>query len=170
MKKIALLFTFLLVITSCKCQKVSTNESGLNTDSEVNLKNQSINEEQLPVIEYGATSRGFLFALKVENKVLEYTQKSGHIPDRDLKGFENKIMLSDKDWNEIITYLKEVKLDEVKDYKWPTEMRYYDGAPHANITFVKNGEKFSANGFDHGHPPVEVEKLVNKIMSLIPKK
>jgi len=46
--------------------------------------------------------------------------------------------------------------------KWPTEKRYYDGAAHANIIFESKGVKYPANGFDHGFPPAEVEKLVNK--------
>ena len=50
--------------------------------------------------------------------------------------------------------------------KWPTEKRYYDGAAHANITFESKGVKYPANGFDHGFPPAEVEKLVNLITKL----
>lgn len=168
MKVIIYLANLVFLFTSCNCQKSSTS-SNLVENSNMETINSSVQNE-LPVIEYGANSRGYFFIMKVENKVLEYTLKTGYIPDRDFKKYENKIDISDKDWNEIVMYLKAVKLDEVKDYKWPTEMRYYDGAPEANIVFVKNGVKYPANGFDHLHPPVEIEKLVNKIISLIPQK
>jgi hypothetical protein len=59
-----------------------------------------------------------------------------------------------------------VELDKVKDLKWPTEKRFYDGAPHANITFVNKGVEYSTNGFDGGFPPKEIADLVNKIVEL----
>lgn len=64
---------------------------------------------------------------------------------------------------------KTVDLAKVNDLKWPTEKRFYDGAANANVTFVSNGVAYSANGFDHGFPPVEIEKLVNKIIKLTEK-
>ena len=42
--------------------------------------------------------------------------------------------------------------------------------PNANIIFEANGVKYPANGFDHGFPPAEVEKIVNKILSLVENK
>jgi len=64
---------------------------------------------------------------------------------------------------------KAVDLAKVKDLKWPTEKRFYDGAAHANVTFISNEVEYTANGFDHGYPPVEIEKLVNKIVKLTEK-
>jgi hypothetical protein len=60
-------------------------------------------------------------------------------------------------------------LEKVKDLKWPTEKRYYDGAAFANIIFESKGIKYPANGFDHGFPPSEIEKLVTKITKLAEK-
>jgi hypothetical protein len=99
-------------------------------------------------------------SLKVENQTL-YVSKT-----RDFKEYETKIAISDADWKEISTLANAVDLDKVKDLKWPTEKRYYDGAPHANIIFESKGVKYPANGFDHGFPPAEVEKLVNTITKL----
>ena len=59
---------------------------------------------------------------------------------------------------------------KVKDLKWPTEKRYYDAAAFANIIFESKGIKYPANGFDHGFPPTEIEKLVTKITKLAEKK
>ena len=88
---------------------------------------------------------------------------------RDFKDYEQKINISETDWKEIVSLTKEIELDKVKDLKWPTEKRYYDGAAHANIIFISEGVEYPANGFDHGFPPVEIEKLVNTILKLTEK-
>ena len=165
MKAITILATLSIMITSCNCQKKAT-DSNVVANSEA-VKDAIINnktQSAVPTIYYEATTRGFVLATKVENKIL-YVSK-----ERDFKEYSDKIQISDADWNEISVLAKAVNLEKVKDMKWPTEERYHDGAAHANITFEANGVKYPANGFDHGHPPAEVEKLVNKILSLVEKK
>lgn len=141
MKKFLILSTLILTLLACSGIKSSSKESA-------------------PTIFYEANTRGFFLALKVENQVL-YTSS-----DRDFKAYSNKIEISDTDWKEISTLVKAVDLEKVKDLKWPTEKRYYDGAAFANIIFESKGVKYPANGFDHGFPPAEIEKLVTKITKL----
>lgn len=150
-----ILVTFLITITSCNCQKDTVSSNALT--SETNMQNA------IPIIKYEANSRGLVLKVKVENQVASVSRV------RDSKDYEEKIKISDSDWKEIITLTKEVDLTKVKDLKWPTEMRFYDGAAHANIIFISGGEEYPANGFDHGYPPVEIEKLVNKILKLTEK-
>jgi hypothetical protein len=108
-------------------------------------------------------ARNISLNIKVENQVLYVSRVRG------FKDYEEKTKISDADWQEISTLAKAVDLSKVKDLKWPTEKRYYDGAAHANITFISNGVEYPANGFDHEFPPVEIEKLVNKIVKLTEK-
>ena len=117
----------------------------------------------IPVINYEANARNFVLNIKVENQMLLVSRS------RDIKDYQEKIKISDADWKEIAMLIKTVDLAKVKDLKWPTEKRFYDGAAHANVTFFSNGVAYSANGFDHGFPPVEIEKLVNKIIKLTEK-
>lgn len=149
------LVTFLITITSCNCQKDTVSSNALT--SETNMQNE------MPIIKYEANARGLALAVKVENQILYVSRV------RDFKDYEEKIKISDADWKEIVTLTKAVDLDKVKDLKWPTEKRYYDGAAHANIFFISGGIEYPANGFDHGYPPVEIEKLVNKILKLTEK-
>ena len=144
MKKFLILSTLILTLLACSGIKSSSKESA-------------------PTIFYEANTRGFFLALKVENQVL-YTSS-----DRDFKAYSNKIEISDTDWKEIVALAKNVDLEKVKDLKWPTEKRYYDGAAFANIIFESKGVKYPANGFDHGFPPAEIEKLVTKITKLAEK-
>ncbi|WP_143055611.1 uL22 family ribosomal protein [Flavobacterium terrigena] len=166
MKVFTILATIAITITSCNCQKKATDSSGVATNSS-EVKNAVINnktQSTVPTIYYEANTRGFFMAVKVENQLL-YTSK-----ERDFKAYSSEMKISDADWKEISALANAVDLEKVKDMKWPTEKRYYDGAPHANIIFESKGVKYPANGFDHGYPPVEVEKLVNKILSLVQDK
>ena len=143
-----LLGMILLFFVGCKPTKTDVN----------NYQNKDI-----PVIKYEANARNLFLNIKVENQEL-FVSRS-----RDAKDYQEKITISDADWKEIVMLTKAVDLAKVKDLKWPTEKRFYDGAAHANVTFVSNEVEYTAKGFDHGFPPVEIEKLVNKILKLTEK-
>ena len=165
MKVITILATIIITITGCNCQKKAT-ESNVVTNNNSAVKDAVLNnktQSTVPTIYYEASTRGFFIALKVENQVL-YISK-----ERDFKEYSNKIEISDADWASISALANAVDLEKVKDMKWPTEKRHYDGAAHANIIFELEGVKYPANGFDHGFPPAEVEKLVNTITKLAEK-
>jgi hypothetical protein len=117
----------------------------------------------IPIIKYEAKARNFGLNIKVENQVLFVSR------ERDAKDDPEKITIADADWKEIVMLTKAIDLDKVKELKGPTEKRFYDGAAHANITFISNEIEYTANGFDHGFPPVEIEKLVHKIVKLTEK-
>jgi hypothetical protein len=117
----------------------------------------------IPIIKYEAKARNFVLNIKVENQVLFVSR------ERDAKDDPEKITIADADWKEIVMLTKAIDLDKVKELKGPTEKRFYDGAAHANITFISNEIEYTANGFDHGFPPVEIEKLVHKIVKLTEK-
>lgn len=143
-----LLGMILLFFVGCKPTKSDMN----------NHQNNDI-----PVIKYEANARNLFLNIKVEHQVLFVSR------ERDAKDYQEKITLSDADWKEIVMLTKAVDLAKVKNLKWPTEKRFYDGAAHANVTFISNEVEYTANGFDHGYPPVEIEKLVNKIVKLTEK-
>jgi hypothetical protein len=66
---------------------------------------------------------------------------------------------------ELSSYLNSVNLEKLSTYKDPTQERFYDGAAIANMKITSNGNEYQTVDFDHGKPPVEIEKLVNKITS-----
>ena len=143
-----LLGMILLFFVGCKPTKSDMN----------NHQNNDI-----PVIKYEANARNLFLNIKVEHQVLFVSR------ERDAKDYQEKITIPDADWKEIVMLTKAVDLAKVKDLKWPTEKRFYDGAAHANVTFISNEVEYTAKGFDHGFPPVEIEKLVHKILKLTEK-
>jgi hypothetical protein len=112
-------------------------------------------------IVYTANTRGFYQKLTVQNQEISVSR------ERDLsdKGVTSKI--SDADWKELVGYFEKIKLDSLSTYKDPTQKRVYDGAAIAKLIINYQEKEYQTKNFDHGYPPVEIEKFVNKLVSLV---
>ena len=111
------------------------------------------------IIEYTATTRGFYQQIVVQN------QKFSVAKDRN--GNEKLVQqdISKSDWKKIIEAFQDIDLEEIPNMKGPTEKRFYDGAAIADLKITNKNKIYQSLSFDHGIPPVEIEKLVNKINS-----
>lgn len=116
------------------------------------------------VIEYVANSRGFYQKITVKNHMVTVSEDR----KEDINPVPTKI--SDADWKELVASFKKIALDSLVKLKAPTEKRYYDGAAIANLKITYKDSIYETNGFDHGFPPKEIEKFVNKITSFVKKK
>jgi hypothetical protein len=145
MRQLFLTFLIASITLAGKCDKTKNEEKNenLSTNKEI--------QTDVPTILYDANSRGYHLDLRIENKQL--------FSKRERDGKSTPYPISDADWKEIAALLKTVDVAKVGELKWPTEKRHYDGAAHANIHFIV-GDK------TYGHPPVEIEKLVTKILDL----
>ena len=118
------------------------------------------NDIKTAVIEYTANTRGYYQKIVVKDQMVTISK------DRDGKDKAIATKISDSDWKDLINYFNDINLDEIKDLKAPTEKRFYDGAAMANLRIIYQGKQYDSQTFDHGTPPVEIEKFVNKIVSL----
>jgi PBP1b-binding outer membrane lipoprotein LpoB len=139
MKKSIVLLLSILVFAGCAGQKRTAQ-----------------NETKM---EYKAYSRGFYQEITIE-KQLVFVAKS-----RDEKPVIFKIPIAD--WNNLNSAIQELDLDSLSQLKAPTEKRLFDGAAIANLKITKQGKTFESQSFDHGYPPVEIEKVVNKMLSFV---
>lgn len=140
--KIAIAFFFsMFIVSSCVSQK--------NTDMDT------------ATIEYSAQSRGIYQKVLVENQTVFVSK------NRDEKPVETKI--SDEDWKVLTGEFEKLDLEAVPNLKAPTEKRFYDGAAIANLKIIYKGKTYETKGFDHGFPPAEIKKLVNKLVSFTHK-
>lgn len=140
MKILSLIFITIFISKGCDAEQQQDIESAL--------------------IEYTATTRGFYQQIVVQNQQYTVTK------DRNGNEKLDKKSISKAEWKKIVEAFQEVDLDELPKLKSPTEKRFYDGAAIANIKIVYKGKTYETNGFDHGNPPLEIEKLVNKITLL----
>ncbi|MCF6129840.1 hypothetical protein L1S35_09150 [Flavobacterium sp. AS60] len=126
--------------------------------------NEAQNDIANATLEYTANTRGFF------QKIVVINQKATISRDREGVESPEEITISDKDWKEIIGYFEKIDLKKVPTLKDPTQKRFYDGAAIANLKIRYQDKNYETNEFDHGFPPVEIQKLVNKIVSLAKEK
>ena len=122
--------------------------------------NQAQKEIANTTLQYTASTRGFF------QKIVVINQKATISRDRNGEKFPEEIAISDKDWKEIIGYFEKIDLEKVPTLKDPTQKRFYDGAAIANLKIRYKNKDYQTSDFDHGFPPVEIEKVVNKIVAM----
>ena len=127
-------------------------------------RNQAQNDIANTTLQYTASSRGFF------QKIVVINQKATISRDRNGEKFPEEIAISDKDWKEIISYFEKIDLEKIPNLKDPTQKRFYDGAAIANLKVRYQDKNYETTDFDHEFPPAEIEKLVNKIVSLAKEK
>ena len=115
------------------------------------------------VIEYTANTRGFYQKITVKNQMVTVSK------DRDENDKSVPTKISDADWKELVQSFKTMELDSLSRLKAPTEKRFYDGAAIANLKITYKDKIYETTSFDHGFPPKEINKFVNKINSFAKK-
>lgn len=156
MRVLSILSVLFMTLISCNCQKKVVEAS---SETSVNAKEASANMELI----YTANTRGFYQKITVKN------QEAFVSSDRNSTDKGESIKISDADWKELYASMNNLKLDQLATYKDPTQKRFYDGAAIANLKVVADEKEYQTVDFDNGFPPVEIEKLVNKITSLAKK-
>ena len=140
------LFSFILLLSISK--ECNNNSSS----SEVNQLQEVI------TFEYSALSKGYYTNVKISESTI-LVQK-----DRNSKAISK--VCSKDDWSELMYLLDAIDLKYISELEAPTEARLYDGAAIAQLIITQENVSFETKSFDHGKPPLEIEALVKKILSL----
>lgn len=124
---------------------------GCSQETKNSLENESI--------EYIANTRGFYQKIIIQN------QEVSIYNNRNEEGKGTTTKISDTDWKELVKAFEAIQLDSLPTYKDPTQKRFYDGAPMAKLKITYKEKEYESLNFDHGFPPVEIEKLITIIVS-----
>ena len=111
------------------------------------------------VVEYVANTRGFYQKITIQNHKVSITH------DRNGKTAPQESKISDADWKDLVVLFQDIKLDELANLKAPTGKRLYDGAAIASLKVTYKGKDYQSSSFDHGAPPSEIAKFVEKVNS-----
>ncbi len=111
------------------------------------------------VIEYTANSRGFYQKITVQNQMVTISK------DRNEQDKAMATKIAAKDWEELVDCFNKMELDSLPKLKAPTEKRFHDGAPIAKFKITFQDKTYETTSFDHGFPPKEIKKFVDKINS-----
>ena len=125
--------------------------------------NATAQDMQNTVIEYTANTRGFYQNITIKDQLVSVSK------DRNNNDKAISTKISDADWAALINDFKELKLETLKDLKEQTEKRFYDGAAIANLKITYKDKSYETTSFDHGFPPKEIKKLVDKINTFAKK-
>lgn len=120
---------------------------------------ENVKDMQTSQIEYTANTRGFYQKLMLENGVLRISE------DRNSDVKAEVLKLSKDDSQSLVVAFQEIDLEQLSDYKAPTEKRFYDGAAIGKLKITIQGKVYESQDFDHGNPPVEIEQFVDKLVS-----
>jgi len=119
-------------------------------------------EKGTPLAIYDSHTRGYHYTFTV------YETYGTVI--KEYQGEAIKVVVKEEDIAGLKKVISGVSLDKIGTYEAPTKKRHYDGAPHTTISIFTKGKKYSSQTFDGGFPPKSLEVLVNKVLSLSPKK
>ena len=146
MKIVAILTSMLFFLSSCGSRKNTIN-TGL------------LNDETL-VIQYEANTRGFFQKLTVQNQTISVSE--------DRNGIENPTVqkISDVDWKVLMLEVSKIDFENLQNLVAPTEKRFYDGAAIAGLKITYKRKTYETNSFDHGFPPMEIQKVVEIVNAL----
>ncbi len=112
-------------------------------------------------VEYTASTRGFYMKISIKDQMISMTK------DRNGNNNAAQTKITDADWEELITSFKTLDLKGISTLKSPTEKRFYDGAAIGNLKIVYKDKEYESSAFDHGNPPAEIKKFVDKINSFV---
>ena len=150
-----LIFTMLLSVLLAKECNQKTNE----TTSE-NAQQLAVNQTQeLPLISYTATTRGYYERIWIENDTAYLTF------DRDEEVVQS-MKLSNQQIDDLKKLVNDFPFENIPDLEAPTDKRFGDAARMANLTITTLTETYESQTFDHDYPPSQLEPLVNKVLSL----
>lgn len=123
----------------------------------------SAQDIETAVIEYTANTRGFYQKITVKNQMVYVSQ------DRSGNDQPVGIKIEHEDWEDLVSCFKKVKLDSLPKLKAPTQKRLYDGAAIGNLKVIYKDTTYESASFDHGFPPKEIKKFVNRIVAFAKK-
>lgn len=123
--------------------------------------NEAQNDISKAVLQYEAHTRGYHLKVVISNQMATISQ--ARTPDSP----SEQIKISDKDWKELIGFFEKINLEELPNLKDPSQKRFYDGAAIAQLKVRYQDTNYETNAFDHKNPPDEIQKLVDKIVSMV---
>ena len=136
----------------CNNNSQTKSPKNIETTTETNKLQENI------TFEYSALSRGFYNRVIIKHLTIS-VQKD--------RNSEAVIKICNKDdWSGLMSLLNEIDLKNISELEAPTQARLYDGAAIAQLIITQGNVSYETKSFDHGKPPLDIETLVKKILSL----
>lgn len=73
------------------------------------------------------------------------------------------IKTSPEKWSKLLSLVKIIDLNTLKDLEAPSDKRFSDAALSAHLNIITIAKKYESSDFDHDNPPKEIKKIVNEL-------
>lgn len=118
---------------------------------------KSQNETGTISITYEAITRGSSIEIKATSSLFIYKDVE---TGKQFKPTKN-------DWKSIKTLIKEINLSEMYRFNAPSEESSVDAALQATLSIYTHNMSYRSQTFDHGNPPKELKKIIEKLFDLV---
>jgi hypothetical protein len=118
---------------------------------------KSQNETDALSIGYEAITRGSSIEIRATSNLIHY---------EDVET-EKQFKPTKEDWKSIESLIEEIELSEMQQFKAPSEESFVDAALQATLSISINNKTYRSERFDHGNPPEELKKIIEKLFDLI---
>ncbi|MGB5419363.1 hypothetical protein [Algibacter sp.] len=116
-------------------------------------------EQEHISIEYTESTRGSYLQVQLKNNVITIYRERSAAPI--IKEYPEAA------WYNLLMELKKIKIDQLQNFKIPSENHHVDGAKIAFLKITKNNKIHQSKNFDHNNPPKEVAVIVKEILSIV---
>ena len=154
MKLIITCLLSILFIKECK-----SNQLKNNADLEATEMIESRESQELPIVSYTTTTRGFYERIWIENDTIHVAS------DREETQIKSALLDAEQQ-KALETLMSKISMEDLPEFEAPTDKRHGDAARMASLTCTTESGTYTSQTFDHGQPPSQIEPLVNKLLSL----
>ena len=144
------------VLFNKECDSAETSQ--LSNESNSAAVIETLQDDNLSIT-YTTHTRGFYEAITLSKSSLKISKDRN---EKNAKIYD----CSAEDWEHIKRLLNDLETQNISQLIAPTEKRHSDGALIATVMVSKDKKDIKTQDFDHGHPPKEIEALVNKVLSI----
>ena len=159
MKFLFSFLSFLIFNKEYDSTRKSYPVTSIDKTTQLQPVSSKIVQDSIMTISYTAQTRGTY-------KNVTVSQQQVTINNSRAKNPKITFPCSKDDWNEITRLLSNIDTSKLKDLKVPSTKSHYDGALGATLKLTVEGREMTSPTFDHGNPPTEVKRLINKLLSI----
>lgn len=153
-----ILFSILaLLLTAKECDQKKPEKDSAKTEL-VNTNEKATQQQDGYTIEYTAMSRGFYKEIIVNNSTIAI--KNSRNAEASVQSCSKEV------WDEMLSKLKSMDVDNLSKLEAPTQKRFSDGTAIGKLTIKYNDSTYQSSEFDHGYPPEEIKFLCDKLLEI----
>ncbi len=108
-------------------------------------------------LNYSAATRGSSITLDANSSEIQYSDMNG----------DKNITLNKSQWDEIKELISKIDVDEIENLEAPSNGSHTDRALVATLSITIGDKTYESVNFDHGNPPNELKKLIDKLFEIV---